>query len=90
MPTKTPKPTVHQRSSCAVVRTILVTHGTIRFGTGEYTEHEKRWETKPCGGPLFGDDERRSGVCRSCARGWNHPNDYRADGPRPTEETEET
>jgi len=30
----------------------------------------------PCGMLLFSDLERASGVCRSCASGWAHPEDH--------------
>jgi len=78
------RPKLHH--ACTVVRTCLVTRGTMNLTTGAFAEGEKAWETKPCGVPLFSEDERRAGTCKSCARGWNHPNNYRADGPRPETE----
>lgn len=64
--------------NCSVARTWLVTHGTLDLATGQTTEGEKEWRTGPCGSPLFGDTERKTGVCRACARGWEHPNNYSA------------
>ncbi len=69
--------------SCKVIRTQLITRTTINMRTGKsYGDEQTHWVTRPCGTPLFGND---TDTCRSCARGWNHPNNYRADGPRPTE-----
>jgi hypothetical protein len=62
--------------SCTVVRRCLVTHGTLNIVSGAITESKSAWETKPCGTPLFGDDERASGKCKACAEGWTHPNNY--------------
>lgn len=75
-----------KHSACTVLRTVLVTHKTVTLGTGEVTARRQAWETKPCGASLWSDEERLAGVCRVCTRGWSHPNNYRADGPRPTDE----
>lgn len=71
---------------CTVVRTVFRTYGTLNIETGAKIEDRKAWETEPCGTPLFSDEERAKGVCSSCAKGWNHPENYRADGPRPDKE----
>jgi hypothetical protein len=64
-------------SSCHVERTCKVTHYTMNMVTGEQSEPlSEEMRTKPCGTPLFGDDERDCGVCRSCAGGWTAPNNY--------------
>jgi hypothetical protein len=34
---------------------------------------DQEWTTRACDMPLFSDAERASGVCRSCASGWTHP-----------------
>lgn len=67
-------------SSCTVIRRAFVRRGTVSLATGNYTEDGAAWETKPCGAPLFTDDEHSSGVCRSCASGWTHPENFPA-GP---------
>lgn len=36
----------------------------------------REWTTRACDMPLFSDAERASGVCRSCASGWSHPEDH--------------
>lgn len=71
--------------SCTVVRRVLVTHGTMRFNHGEdtYRKTGKEWQTKACGIPLFGDDERQRGTCKGCHKGWEHPHNYPADRPQP-------
>ena len=33
------------------------------------------WVIRACDTPLFSDAECASGVCRSCASGWSHPED---------------
>jgi hypothetical protein len=64
-------------SSCHVERTCKVTHYTMNMITGERSGPlSEETVTKPCGTPLFGDDERDRGVCRSCADGWTDPNNY--------------
>jgi hypothetical protein len=58
---------------CAVQRHTLIRR--LRLVSGEV--EDEWWETRPCGTPLFSQDERTIGVCRSCAGGWesdgNHP-----------------
>ena len=34
------------------------------------------WETRECGSPLFSEEERATGVCRSCLRGWMVPTQF--------------
>lgn len=77
-----------QHNSCTVVRRMLITHGTMTFNGGgdTYREGHKEWVTRECAIPLFGDDERQRGTCRSCHKGWEHPNNYPADRERPTAE----
>lgn len=71
--------------NCTVKRTMLIRHETWDMKTGKTTP-EKNWEewvTKACGVPLFDAAEKKNGICRHCAAGWNHPENYRADSPRP-------
>lgn len=74
-------------ASCEVLRTALRTTSHYNMVTGERSGPiESTWVTEPCGTPLFLAHEKAARQCRSCQRGWNHPNNYRADGPRPTVE----
>lgn len=51
----------------------------MNTASGAYTETKAEWVTEPCGIPLFQEQERKTGVCRSCAKGWTHPENYRVD-----------
>jgi hypothetical protein len=65
------------QSSCHVERTRKVTHYTLNMMTGEQSPPlSEEMRTGPCNTPLFRDDERRCGVCASCAKGWAHPENY--------------
>lgn len=76
-------------TSCAVMRRKFVTHSKLDLASGAMRQVSTEWVTEPCGVPLFGDDHQASGVCRSCAGGWKHPNNYPADEPQPSEEIAE-
>lgn len=65
-----------QHNSCTQMRRKLVTHGTLNMATGATTEGHSEWVDEPCNVPLFADGEREAGLCRSCASGWTHPNNY--------------
>jgi len=65
-----------QHHSCTVVRRKLVTRGTLNIATGVSEMGDGEWVTEPCNVPLFGDEERKIGVCRSCASGWTHEHNY--------------
>lgn len=80
------KPRRH--NDCTVIRTMLLKHSVLSLATGEVQPTGEEWVTRPCGVPLFGDAERARGTCRGCAGGFNHPDNYRADGPRPRSTTE--
>lgn len=71
-------------ASCKVVRTMLIVHSFMEFGSGKMTSDplKEEWVTKPCDTPIFDKGKE----CSGCRRGWNHPNNYRADGPRPEKE----
>lgn len=62
-------------NSCTQMRRKLVRHSTLNMVTGEKTPGREEWLTEPCNIPLFGDS-RGGGVCRSCAGGWTHPENY--------------
>lgn len=81
-----PRKRKQQHHSCTQMRRKLVTHGSMHMLTGAYTEGHKEWRDESCAVPLFSDEERERGTCRSCYRGWEHPNNYPADRPQPTTE----
>lgn len=56
--------------SCTILRTSEVTHGTLSMNGGGYKKGKTEIVTEPCGTPLFDDVRKASGVCRSCANGW--------------------
>lgn len=66
-------------NSCTKIRRRLVTHSTMNMLTGELTPVRQEWKTEACNTPLFGKAERETGICRSCASGWTHPNNYPAE-----------
>jgi hypothetical protein len=57
-------------NSCTIVRTMMSEHYTLNINNGEKTLIKKSNETRPCGIPLFSGDNRKAGVCSSCAKGW--------------------
>jgi hypothetical protein len=65
-------------TSCVVEREVVVTHSTLDLFNGKRTIRATTTEIQPCGVPLFGDLERQTGICQSCAKGWS------VDGNRPT------
>ena len=54
-------------TSCHTLRRVLVRLPSTPGG--------QEWTTRACDIPLFSDAERASGICRSCASGWSHPED---------------
>lgn len=63
-------------SDCTQMRRMVIRRGTMDLATGTSTLDEGTVETRACGTPLFSDQERKTGICRSCASGWTHPNNY--------------
>jgi hypothetical protein len=57
-------------NSCTVRRIIKETHSTLSLTTGKTTKGYTKVVTKACGTPLFGAPESLTGICLSCARGW--------------------
>ncbi len=55
-------------TSCHTLRRVLVRPPIKAAG--------QEWTIRACGMLLFSDLERASGVCRSCASGWAHPEDH--------------
>jgi hypothetical protein len=75
-------------STCQTERTVLVkTQPLSKVGTDEGIE-VVGWKTGACDTPLFSDVERSSGVCRACAIGWEHPENYTTAKGRPEVETQ--
>lgn len=62
--------------SCTKMRRMLISSGALNAATGETKITASEWVTRECGVPLFGDKERKAGICRSCASGWTHPENY--------------
>jgi hypothetical protein len=62
--------------NCTVMRRVLVKHSTLDLETGQYVQGKEEWVTRPCGKPLFSDAEKQSGKCKSCQKGWTHPENY--------------
>lgn len=62
--------------SCTKMRRMFIQNFTLSMATGERTLVGEEWVTRECGVPLFGDDETKTGICRSCANGWTHPNNH--------------
>lgn len=57
---------------CSIRRTFKQTHGTLNLVTGRSKKERSEIVTEPCNNPLFGDDEIRRGICRTCSSGWEH------------------
>ena len=72
-----------QHRDCTRVRRMLIKHGTLPLNGDAVTMTHQEWVTKPCGVPLFGDEARASGLCRGCASGWTHPENYPVDEAAP-------
>lgn len=63
-------------NACTTMRRVLVRHSTLSLASGESQSAGDEWQDGPCGTPLFTDAEKKSGTCRSCARGWTHPENF--------------
>lgn len=59
-------------SLCSIRRTFKRTHGTLSLATGKSTMGRSEIVTEACNAPLFGGEEGRRGICRSCTSGWEH------------------
>jgi len=59
--------------ACTVERTFKQTSGTLNLVTGESKMERSEILTGPCDTPLFGDICQETGICDSCASGWEHP-----------------
>lgn len=61
--------------SCPVLRRIYRRHLTLNLETGAERELGAEWVKEPCNAPLFSNDQGAR-MCRSCARQWQHPQNY--------------
>jgi hypothetical protein len=62
--------------SCQQMRRFVRKHGTLNMATGESQMTSQEWVTEKCNAPLFGDESKTRGTCRSCFNGWTHPENY--------------
>lgn len=67
--------------SCRVMRRFVERRLVMNFITSEVSDPggKPTVVVRACGSPLFDDDGRASGVCRSCARGWQVDENYPVD-----------
>lgn len=63
-------------NSCQQMRRKLVTHGTLNMVTGQLEKGRQEWVTEICNIPLFDDESRKLGKCKSCQSGWTHEHNY--------------
>jgi hypothetical protein len=59
--------------SCTIERRCKVTRYRWDPVTDAKTDTTTEIVVGPCGTPLFSDDNRAAGVCRSCLKGWEVP-----------------
>lgn len=59
--------------SCMVERSLKRQRGALDVATGKLKYVEAEIVIELCGTPLFMEVERETGVCRTCASGWTHP-----------------
>jgi len=62
--------------NCTKLRRMRIRHFELNITTGKSEDAEATWETRPCGVPLFSDEERKLSLCKSCQSGWTHPENY--------------
>jgi len=62
--------------TCTQLRRKKSIHGRFDDTGMKMTASWIEWETSACGAPLLSEVERTTGICRSCADGWNHPDNY--------------
>src|SRR5262245_5690658 len=70
-----PPPTL---PTCKRLRRMRSTHGRSD-DKGNMTARWIEWETRACGIPLLSEEERTTGICRACASGWSHADNYPAE-----------
>jgi hypothetical protein len=64
---------------CSKMRRMLITHSTLNIETGVETPNGAEWVTQACNIPMFSDEERERGICRSCFGGWTNPLNFPVD-----------
>ena len=61
-------------TQCTIRRRVKVRYTNMEFGsTKKLRTIRTAIETGPCGTPLFGALNCRTGICSSCAKGWEVP-----------------
>jgi hypothetical protein len=66
--------------SCVLIRRWYTERHTLKFNTDEISPAGPgEWVEGPCGHPLFGGDETKNGVCRSCAERWQCDRNFPVD-----------
>ncbi len=63
-------------TECTIRRTAKVRYTNMQFGsisTKKPRTVRTAIETGACGTPLFSDQAIRTGICSSCAKGWEIP-----------------
>lgn len=58
------------------MRRKLVTYGKFSL-SGTITKDREEWVTESCNVPLFDDESRKLGECKSCRSGWTHEHNYK-------------
>lgn len=71
--------TPQHHNECTIRRKMMITQYTWNLATDEKKIKNQEWQIRPCGTPLFSDQERTTGICKSCAGGWTHPNNFPCD-----------
>jgi len=61
---------------------MTIRKGALNLATGEMEMGAPESVVRACGAPLFSGDDRKHGVCRSCADGWNVPGNTVTDAGR--------
>lgn len=61
---------------CQVERRYLARRFALDLATGRTVQASAEWRTGACAVPLFSEVERRTGVCRRCAGGFQHPENH--------------
>lgn len=61
-------------TSCRVERRFVRTYSNLI--EGNIVDYASETVTEPCGVPLFSDAWRETGVCKSCASGWTHEQNF--------------
>lgn len=64
---------------CRQWRRVYATIAWVSLTTGARRDERQEWRTKPCGVPLWSEEEKARGTCRGCAAGWTHEHNLPVD-----------